>query len=382
MAKDRIAIIGGGISGLSTAVALQKIGIKAEVYEKSLVFNHPDTGIILSGNAIRSFDIMGLGMPLRANGLVTDTCSLKADSGKVLATFDYQAPSHIPNYLFIQRSALHKILIKALIPGSLHLGKQMNDFTLDDQTIKLDFNDGTMAESDYLIGCDGGESPIRIKLLPDSKLISSGYACWRGYKENTAKSDFPYTETWGPRGRFGIAPLPGNQLYWYAFKKMEHGKIDMPNWTSMDLLFNFFYYHDPIQQILESTPTENIIYDELYALKPLEQTHFGKILLMGDSAHASLPNIGQGASQAVEDAAYLSKWISTEKTVEQAFDMYNRDRQERLKLVTSEMKIYGWASKVDFPVLCSLRNKLLQLAPSSYHNEKLRKVVEIEDDIS
>lgn len=379
MTDKRIAIIGGGISGLSTAAALQKKGIKVTVYEKDLSFSGPDSGIVLSGNAIRAFYIMGLGPVLLAKGLAADQCTLKTDSGKVLATFDYHAPSHIPNYLFIQRSELHRILTASLLPGTVKYAKRLNDFKQKEKKITLHFHDGSTAETDYLIGCDGGDSPIRTKLLPDSKLTFSGYACWRGFIEDPPTVTIPYTETWGPRGRFGIAPLPDQQLYWYAFKKLEHGKTDMPNWTPIDLLFNFFYYHDPIQQILENTPQGNIIYDELYVLKPLEQFHFGNICLMGDSAHASIPNIGQGASQAIEDAVYLSKWITSEQTIDHAFEMYNKHRQERMKMVENETKIYGRAARVDFPVLCSLRNKLLQLAPSSFHNEKLRKVFEIDD---
>jgi FAD-dependent urate hydroxylase len=381
MANARIAIIGGGISGLSTGVALQKKGIAVDIYEKNEDFRGPDTGIILSGNAIRSFYIMGLGGQLLSSGITSDCCFLKSDSGEVITRFDYQAPLHIPNYLFIQRSVLYKMLTEALVPGSLHLGKQLIDFTQDSSIIKLHFKDGTKAEADYLIACDGGDSPIRKKLLPDSMLSFSGCACWRGYIDDHPIEDIPFSETWGPRGRFGIAPLPGKRLYWYAFKKHSAGKTNMANWTPMDLLFNFFYYHDPIQQILESTPPENIIYDELYVLKPLEQFHFDNILLLGDSAHASMPNIGQGASQAVEDAIYLSKWLSTEESVEKAFAMYGRQRLKRIQLISSEMKIYGKAAQIDFPALCTIRNKLLQLAPSSYHNEKLRKVVEIEADM-
>lgn len=381
MAHIRIAIIGGGISGLSTAVALQKKGIHAEVYEKGEGFTGPDTGIVLSGNAIRSFYIMGLGGQMLANGMTTDHCLVKSDTGEVIAKFDYQSPSHIPNYLIMQRSVILKILTESLLPGTLHFNKELIDFKQNSQEIKLNFKDGSTAEAEYLIGSDGIESPIRKKLIPESKLTFSGSVCWRGFIENPPISGIPYTETWGPRGRFGIAPMPGNRLYWYAHKKFRSTNTDMSDWTPIDLLFNFFYYHDPIQPILENTPTENIIFDELSVLEPLEHFHYGNILLIGDSAHASIPNIGQGASQAIEDAVYLSKWISTVDSIEKAFEKYELSRLERIKLVKNEMKLYGMASQVDFPILCSIRNKLLQLAPAAYHNEKLRKVVEIEDEI-
>ncbi|MEH7886174.1 FAD-dependent monooxygenase [Bacillus sp. JJ1609] len=381
MAHGRIAIIGGGISGLCSAVALQKKGIGAEVYEKAKDFSGPDTGIVLSGNAIRSFYIMGLGGQMIANGVTSDQCMVKSHSGEIIANFDYHSPSHIPNYLFMKRSTLMKILTEALLPGSLRMNKELIDLEQIDQTIKLNFKDGSTAEAEYLIGSDGTDSPIRKKVIPESKFSLSGSVCWRGFIDNPRFSEIPYTETWGPRGRFGITPMPGNRLYWYAFKKSESSTTNMSKWTPIDLLFNFFYYHDPIQQILENTPPENIIFDELSVLQPLEHFYSDNILLVGDSAHASMPNIGQGASQAIEEAAYLSKWISTEESIEKAFEKYELNRLARMKLVKHETKVYGLAAKVDFPILCSIRNKLLQLAPAGYHNEKLRKVVEINLEI-
>ncbi|WP_079507165.1 FAD-dependent monooxygenase [Mesobacillus jeotgali] len=374
----RIAIVGGGISGLCTAIALQKNGIHAEVYEKEKRVSEPDTGIILSGNAMRAFYIMGLGPELRNNGLESDGCLLKSDLGNTIANFHYQPPAHIPNYLFIQRSSLQRLLLDALLPGSLHLEKHMTDFT-DNGAITLFFKDGTSAESDYLIACDGAASSVRSKLFPNSTLSFTGFSCWRGIIEDSPFKVSAYTETWGARGRFGIAPLPDQQIFWYALIKSTEGSLH--EWAPIDLLFNFFYYHDPIQEILENTPNDQIIYDDLYELKPLTPLQSGNILLLGDAAHASMPNIGQGASQAVEDAVYLAKWVSKEDSVSEAFIKYTLHRQERIKMIKDEMKIYGFASQVDFPILCSIRNKLLKMAPPSFHNEKLRRVIEIEEDM-
>ncbi|WLR55760.1 FAD-dependent oxidoreductase [Mesobacillus subterraneus] len=380
MDDARISIVGGGISGLCTAIALQRKGIHVNVYEKEKNVHEQDTGIILSGNAIRAFYIMGLGPDLRANGLDSDGCLLKSDSGNIIAEFDYHAPSHIPNYLFIHRSELQRILTDALLPDSLHLDKHVIDIK-HDNTISLFFKDGTSAQSDYLISCDGAASQIRTKLFPNSRLTYSGFSCWRGILENPPMKVNTYTETWGARGRFGIAPLKDNQVFWYALKKSFEENSEKSEWSPIDLLFNFFYYHEPIQEILENTSSDKIIFDNLYEVKPLTPLQYDNILLLGDSAHASMPNIGKGASQAAEDAVYLAKWMSSEETIENAFSKYETHRQDRMKLVKDEMKIYGLAAKIDFPVLCSLRNKLLQMTPASYHNDKLRKIVEIEEDI-
>lgn len=208
----RISIVGGGISGLCSAIALQRQGIQAEVYEKEARILEPDTGIILSGNAIRAFYIMGLGPKLRASGLDADGCLLKSDSGSTIAEFDYHSPSHIPNYLFIHRSELHRILSEALLPGSFHSEKHMIDFK-HDEAMTLFFDDGTSIESDCLISCDGAASQVRRKLFPDSSLVYSGFSCWRGILEDPPMKVQAYTETWGPRGRFGIAPLTDNRYF-------------------------------------------------------------------------------------------------------------------------------------------------------------------------
>ncbi|RSD27538.1 FAD-dependent monooxygenase [Mesobacillus subterraneus] len=219
MVQAEFAIIGGGISGLSTALALQRKGFRAEVYEQASGMNAPDTGIVLCGNAVRAFYILGLGPKLLEYGLASDICQLKSHSGELIAEFNYDAPTHIPNYLFIQRSVLHTLLADALLPGSLHFNKLLIDLKQDQHKIHVSFQDGSQAVSDFVIGCDGADSRIRSQYMPDGKLHYTGYVCWRGIVEAPSIEPIMYSETWGPRGRFGIAPMPGNRLYWYVFKK-------------------------------------------------------------------------------------------------------------------------------------------------------------------
>lgn len=377
MSNPSIAIIGGGISGLCTALALQKQGIRTILYEMRDNIAEPETGMVLTGNAIRALFILGIGKQILKNGIATDKCLLKSDSGEVIAEFDYHSPSHIPNYLFVQRSALTKILLDAIAPETIRFNKELEDFYEEQDMVTLHFSDGTQESADYLIACDGTGSIIRKKLIPERKSSFSGTVCWRGITDFTFSTEVPFSETWGSRGRFGIAPVPGNHLYWYALIKADHEKIDLRSWSPIDILFNFFYYHDPIQQILENTSPENIIFDELYELK-LDRSYYGRFLFIGDSAHLSLPSIGQGASRAVEDAVFLTKWIMIEDSIEKAFASYDQHRQERTEMIENEMKVYGIASELNFPFLCSARNKLLQWAPAGYHNDKLRKIVEIE----
>lgn len=92
------------------------------------------------------------------NGVTTNHCLVKSHSGEVIAKFDYHSPSHIPNYLFMKRPIIMNILAEALLPGSLHMNKELIDFEQNDQTIKLIFKDGFTEEAEFLIGCDGADS--------------------------------------------------------------------------------------------------------------------------------------------------------------------------------------------------------------------------------
>src|SRR5690606_20169834 len=111
------------------------------------------------------------------------------------------------------------------------------------------------------------------------------------------------SETWGSKGRFGMTPLVGNKIYWYACINATENNTQYKNYTVNDLRHNFASYHQPVAQILDGTKNEQLIWNDIIDIEPLQHLAFGPILLIGDAGHATTPNMGQGACQAIEDVA-------------------------------------------------------------------------------
>jgi FAD-dependent urate hydroxylase len=260
----------------------------------------------------------------------------------------------------------------------VHYAKKLVHFKQSTNDIQLLFLDGTTEKTEYLIACDGCYSFIRSQLLVSNVAFSS-QTYWQGLLDiDDEISEVGFSETWGPRGRFGIAPMPNKKLYWYAVKNADGKNDPYKKWGSLDLLFNFFSYHEPIQTILEKTKDENLIQKDLVELKPLQQYLYGRVLLLGDSAHIVPGHLGQGASQAIEDAMYLAMHLKIGNSFHEGLMKYERQRVNRSKIVSTEMKRLQSVAQIDKPALCSIRNKFFKLVPASFHKNKLEGLFNIE----
>ncbi|WP_180954262.1 FAD-dependent oxidoreductase [Bacillus sp. M6-12] len=180
--KEHISIIGGGIGGLCTAVALQQRGIKVRVFERNPETITAGAGIVISANALKSLEFLGLKESVQASGFAQDDCTVFSEAGKVLTSLNYQE-SQLPNYTFILRSQLSEILASALHPDTIIYSRKLVDFSHNSENAIMHFEDGTSEETDYMIGSDGIFSAVRRKLLPHKQLRYAGYTCWRGISD-------------------------------------------------------------------------------------------------------------------------------------------------------------------------------------------------------
>ncbi|WP_042352185.1 FAD-dependent monooxygenase [Bacillus massiliigorillae] len=372
-----IAILGGGIGGLSAAIALQKTGYDVTIYEKHHDLIEVGAGIILGANALTSLDFLDVGDDIRKIGYAENICTIRSDRGKKLTELTYDG-SQTTNYTFLLRSELTHILASSLKPNTIVFNKKLKDFKQHEDSITLYFEDGTISTASHLIASDGIFSTVRQKLLPDKQLRFAGYTCWRGIAENCPNYiEKRFTETWGPKGRIGIVPLSNNRMYWYALKNCLADDLEFKQWKSSDLFYNFINYHDPIPTILERTSDEFINHRDIYDLEPIYQFAFNRILLLGDAAHATTPNMGQGAGQAIEDALFLALCLKDASDITQAFKNYEEQRLERTRKVVKDSWMFGKVAQIDTPLLCSIRNKVIEIAPNKVHHKKIKELFDI-----
>jgi 2-polyprenyl-6-methoxyphenol hydroxylase-like FAD-dependent oxidoreductase len=379
--KDQITIIGGGIGGLSAGIALQRLGFQVKIYEKRPDHSTKGAGIVLGANALKSLVYLGVGEKIQQAGYGLNECHILSENGKNLTLLHYK-DSTIQNYTMILRSQLSSILTETLKPKTIVYGKKLVDLVQHHDGIDLYFEDGTHTQTEYLIGADGIFSTVRKKFLPYKQLRFAGYTCWRGVVEN-CPDHIPkrFTETWGPKGRVGIVPLKDHKMFWYALKNCQQDDPELKKWTIKDIIYNFMDYHDPIPQLLERTKENHMIHHDIYDLDPIFQYVFGRVVLLGDAAHATTPNMGQGAGQAIEDALYLSLCLKDSNHIESAFMEYEKQRLQRTRKVVQDSWVLGKVAQLDIPLLCSIRNSMIKLAPNSFHQSRLKNLFEIDTEL-
>jgi len=371
-----ITIIGAGIAGLSTAIALDRIGKKVMLFEAAEQIKAVGAGLGMGANAIRAFDKLGIKESVINQGRFLQSFTIFSHKGRKISQTDSSALSkkYGADNFTIHRAELHALLSSKINQQNIHTNKKVIDIQQNNDSILLTFKDGSSHDTHYVIAADGIHSAIRSKLLADTKPRYAGYTCWRAVIENDKLNISETSETWGPKGRFGIAPLAANKVYWFACISAPENDIRFANFKVADLLQQFKDFHDPIPAILENTKDDDLLWNDIIDLKPLSQYAYGNILLIGDAAHATTPNLGQGACQAVEDAVILADEISKAEDTGSAFRNFQKRRLKRTHFITDTSWRIGRMAQIKNPLLAVLRNILIRLIPQSINEKQLEKL--------
>lgn len=185
------------------------------------------------------------------------------------------------------------------------------------------------------------------------------------------------SETWGPGSRFGIVPLTNKRVYWFACLNAKANDPVMKEFRVSDLLRYFGKFHSPVPEILKKTRDEQLIWSDIMDLEPIRQFAFGNIVLMGDAAHATTPNMGQGACMAIEDAAVLSNCLENYATTEEAFRQFEVKRIGRTTRIVNTSRTLGRVAQWENPLLLKLRNAALRLTPQRVTEGQLKFLYEV-----
>ena len=364
----KILVIGGGIGGLTVAIALQQRGLEAHVYESADRLRAVGAGIWVPANAMQVLDRLGLaeavtreGLPLKAielwdkdEGPLTrlDLLEIKATCGQTIVS--------------IHRATLQHLLARAVEPDTLHLGKKCIGFRQDGDHVVAGFADGTEVEAEVLIGADGIHSVIRNTLFPEVKLRYSGQTCYRGIARMKVSDVMAATcrEVWGGRHRFGFSPVTEQQVYWFA------PMVAPPGGTEPVQPEAYAGFPAPIPEMIALTPVNEIIRTDLYDFPPMGQWHRGRVVLLGDAAHAMTPNLGQGGGQAIEDAFVLAHQMSTPSSLAAALQGYEHVRQSKVRRMVDTAWRLGQLAHLRNRPMCTLRNMAMRHMPGALQRKQ------------
>lgn len=370
-------IIGAGVAGLTAAIGFQSIHREFAIFEQSPVLRGIGAGFGLAANAMKALDLLGLKEKVEEIGYYINSYNILSQNGSILFKPDTKRISAQYNQknFAIHRADLHAYLLSKIPEEKIKLDKRAVRLTQHDSYVQVFFHDGSTYTAKYLIIADGVKSPLRQQLIPTAVPRYAGYTCWRATIDNTDIKLANSFETWGQSGRFGVTPLVKDRIYWYA---CVNGPADDPifkNTTIQDLKQRFSSYHLPILEILQATKDEDLIWSDIVDIKPLQHLAYHNILLIGDAAHATTPNMGQGACQAIEDVVVLLDELKKDKTTVDAFRSFERRRLARTRYITETSKQIGNVAQWENPILIALRNNLARLLPNHLKQHSLAKLL-------
>jgi len=368
-------IIGAGIGGLTAAIALQKVGIDAHVFERASELGEVGAGISLWSNATRVLEYLGLADALRQHSITGIPSQVRASSGRVLSSISAAEMREQGIAVgVLHREDLLSMLAAAVDSSRLHLNRPCAGFTDAAGQVTARFASGESLSADVLIGADGLNSQVRAQLFGSAPPRYSSYTAWRAVVD-FALPELKACETWGRGRRFGIVPINQRRVYWYATQNAPKGQKDSPAALKQDLLRLFRGWHAPIEALLDATPESAILRNDIYDRDPLSRWSEGRVTLLGDAAHPMTPNLGQGACQAIEDAVVLASCLANSPDIPTGLRDYETQRIPRTSQVVLASRRIGDFAQWENPLACGLRDLALRLTPRQVALRQMTAVV-------
>ncbi len=358
----RVAVIGAGPAGLATALALRHAGIDARCHERAPAPTTEGTGLTLWPNGLAALDRFGAGDAVRAIGMPADGIAIRAAGGRFLQHVSGPAlDSAGGNGLGVHRAELVRALHDLLGPGAVRHGAECVGASSGPDGATAVFRDGTRVAADLVVAADGVGSTVRAATGLDAPARPGGFTVWR------AVVDHPLPPcagslTMGGDLAVGIWRLPGDRVYWFA-----SGPTDAPRPPDA-----FRTWHDPIPALLDATPTERFVVARVRDARPSRSWHRGRVVLVGDAAHPGLPNMGQGTSQAFEDALVLADRLRSTADVAAALRSYEDIRRPRADAANAQARALARVGAWRNPVACRLREAVVSAVPPRAQLRQLR----------
>ncbi|MCY1136430.1 FAD-dependent monooxygenase [Actinoplanes sp. Pm04-4] len=354
----RAVVVGGGIGGLSAAAGLGRAGWRVTVLERAAQFRPAGAGLVLQANGLRCLDALGLGAAVRGAGIADRSGGTRRWDGRWLARVEAGRLEKVlgtPAY-GIHRAQLHRILLEAQPAGvTVRTGAHVTGVSADGEVTYRCAGDEGRIDADLVVGADGIRSTVRGQLWPLSAGPEPvGVTAWRGVTPDAWRAELVVAISWGPGAEFGIVPLADGRVYWYAAVNASPGRAP----DRVDPRFE--HWHEPIPALIAATGA--VLRDELACLdEPLPTYVRGRVVLLGDAAHAMTPNLGQGANQALEDAVVLAAVAGRPDGLRS----YDQERRPRSQRVAAASRLIGrFGQQLENRLAVAARDTVMRLVPT------------------
>ena len=307
MARARAVVIGAGVGGLAAAAGLCSAGWDVTAFERATSLEPVGAGLALAPNGLRALDVIGAGNPLRALA-VPQELGIRRSDGRWLmrSTTGHMIADRFGDpVILVPRAAVIDALTARVPDGVLSLGTEVTSVEPGGNAAARIFTTAGQLEADLVVAADGIGSATRPALFPAHPgLRYTGLTTWR-LLTGPVTGPVPMAESWGRGTVFGVMPLSDGRVYCYAAASAAPGTRAGDELAELARLFGT--WHEPIPTLLATARPQDVLRHDVAVLAaPLPSLHRGRAVLLGDAAHPMTPNLGQGACQALEDAAVIS----------------------------------------------------------------------------
>lgn len=343
---NKVLIVGGGIGGQSAGIALRQAGITVEIAEIQQKFDVYGVGIIQQANALIALNALGAAKEALRRGFPYGNVKLFTNTGHGLGEVGIPPAEGYPVHNGISRRVLHEILLDR----SIELGvKYRMNLTIneindkDDDGVDVVFSDGSKGNYDIVIGADGINSKVRTLVFGEYKPKYVGLSVWR-YAFKKPK-DLETSYMWfGKRSKMGLVPMADDTCYMFLVSAEGADNPILPEEKLIPMLKDYLteYPVEMIQELVDQITDPKLVnYRPLETIKLEAPWHTGNVIIIGDGAHATIPQLGSGAALAIEDAVVLGEEIQKQGGVEDVFSRFMARRYERCKLVVDSSELLG-----------------------------------------
>src|SRR5262245_10853253 len=332
MRPERVIIVGAGIGGMALAAALQRLRIPVLVLERAPRLGEVGAGLGVLPNAVRALTAIGVSRTLYANAGPFRRFRICNQRGEELAEIDFEGTFRRlggEGYV-MHRAALHAAISECVDPDSVRTDACVTSIDQSDTGVSVHVaGESAPVAGDLVVGADGLNSVVRAYVLGDGPPRYAGETIFRGITDAALDPPDVCREVLGGGQRAAFYDMGAGRCYWWATSPVPQGTHIAEAARSGYLQERFAGWPYGLTALFARTPSERILQNDIFDRSPARTWHRRRVVLLGDAAHPTTPNLGQGACLAVEDAVVLARAICESGDQESAFAHYYRARGRR-----------------------------------------------------
>jgi 2-polyprenyl-6-methoxyphenol hydroxylase-like FAD-dependent oxidoreductase len=345
-----VLIIGGGVAGLTAAIALDRYGIDSLVFEQvdDVRKSQLGAGLSLGINVARAFKHLELLEQLTEVGAPIEERQFLTDKGKDLGTSPISPDAEL--VLGVLRPRFHQFLVEAVGAEKLRVGSKFVRFEQDEDGVTAHFADGGTARGEVLIGADGIKSTLRAQLLGPAEPRYSGYVTRRGVLETDHAKNGLERIIFGSAKRFLYYPVGRWWVYWTAATNEPPGGQQSGAEIKQTVLERFAGWPEPVESLVAATEESSTFLADTFDRDPVDRWGEGRVTLLGDAAHPMTWDRGQGAGQGIEGAVLLARELAKGDDPAAALRAWEAERIPRTAKIVNDSRRVGKLGQTENPL--------------------------------